>query len=263
MAAASPGEQVATVAQWVRAGGPRGLMALTGAGVSTDSGIPDYRGPNGVWTRDPSAEATVTIDSYVADPEIRRRSWRERGTHAAWTAQPNPAHAALVDLERSGWLGCLATQNIDGLHQAAGTTVDVLLELHGTIWRSVCLSCGDRRPMAEVLDRVRAGEPDPGCDGCGGILKSDTVSFGQSLDAVVIAAASRAARSCAVLFAAGTSLQVNPAAGLCDLAARAGARLVVCNAAPTPYDPMADLVMRAPVAEALPALAQELRGPGP
>jgi NAD-dependent deacetylase len=262
VATASLDEQVATVAQWVRAGGPRSLMALTGAGVSTDSGIPDYRGPNGVWTRDPTAAATVTIDSYVADPDVRRRAWRERSAHSAWTAQPNPAHAALVDLQRSGWLGCLATQNIDGLHQSAGTTEDVLLELHGTIWRSVCLSCGDRGPMAQVLDRVRAGEADPSCRACGGILKSDTVSFGQSLDPTVIAEASRAARTCGVLLAAGTSLQVNPAAGLCDIAARAGARLVVCNAAPTPYDPVADLVMRVPVAEALPALAQELC-PGP
>ena len=234
--------------------GARRICVLTGAGISTDSGIPDYRGPNGVWTRDPEAEKLSTLQYYVADPDIRRRAWQERRRHPAWTAEPNAAHAALVDLERQGRLRALLTQNIDGLHQQAGSSPGVVLELHGTVHEVACLSCGRRTPMQETLARVDAGEPDPACLTCGGILKSATISFGQALDAAVVEAAAEAAADADVFMTVGTSLTVHPAAGLTDLAAAHGARVVVVNAEPTPYDGLADLVVREPIGTALPRL---------
>jgi NAD-dependent deacetylase len=234
--------------------GARTITVLTGAGISTDSGIPDFRGPQGVWTRDPEAEKLSTLQYYVADPEIRRRAWQERLRHPAWTARPNAAHAALVDLERQGRLRALLTQNIDGLHQAAGSSPDLVVELHGTVHQVACLACGDRTSMRSALDRVEAGEPDPSCFACGGILKSATISFGQALDPDVIGAAADAAADCDVFLTVGTSLTVHPAAGLTDLAAGAGARIVVLNAEPTPYDDLADLVVREPSGVALPRL---------
>ncbi|TFV53107.1 NAD-dependent protein deacylase [Blastococcus sp. TF02A-35] len=230
------------------------VTALTGAGISTDSGIPDYRGPQGVWTRDPDAEKLVTLSYYMADPEIRRRSWLLRRDLQDADPRPNAGHAALVDLERQGRLRAIVTQNIDGLHQAAGSDPDRVLEIHGTVNEVLCTSCGDRTPMREALDRVAAGEPDPSCRVCGGILKSATIYFGQMLEERVVDAAVAAATDCDVLLAVGTSLTVHPAAGLVDLAARSGARVVVVNAQPTPYDDVADLVVQEPIGTALPRL---------
>jgi len=230
------------------------ICVLTGAGISTDSGIPDYRGPNGVWTRDPDAEKLVTLSYYLADADIRRRSWLMRRELQDADPQPNAGHLALVELERQGRLRALVTQNIDGLHQAAGSDPDRVLEVHGTVHAVVCTSCGDRTTMRSALDRIATGEPDPPCLVCGGILKSATVYFGEMLDADVLDAASRAATDCDVFLGVGTSLQVWPAAGLADLAVRAGARLVVVNAEPTPYDEVADLVVREPIGTALPRL---------
>ena len=226
---------------------------LTGAGISTDSGIPDFRGPNGVWTRNPAAERLSTLQDYVADPEVRRRSWQARRTHSAWTAEPNSGHRALVDLEKTGRLLALVTQNVDGLHQRAGS-VNVI-EVHGTIWWVECLTCQVRTPMADELARLD-DEPDPPCRQCGGILKSATISFGQQLDPDVIEAAVEAAQSCDLFLAIGSSLSVHPAAGLCDVAVGAGARLVVINAEPTPYDDLAAAVLREPIGEILPALVE-------
>ncbi|MGY1637490.1 SIR2 family NAD-dependent protein deacylase [Geodermatophilus sp. SYSU D00742] len=230
------------------------VTVLTGAGISTDSGIPDYRGPNGVWTRDPDAEKLVTLSYYVADPDIRRRAWRMRRDMQAGAVHPNAGHRALVDLERQGRLRALLTQNVDGLHQAAGSAPERVLELHGTVHEVECLGCRDRTTMAEALARVDAGEPDPACLRCGGILKSATVSFGQLLHPAVVEAAAEAAGDCDVFLAVGTSLTVHPAAGLPVLAAGAGARVVVVNAQPTPHDDLADLVVREPIGTALPRL---------
>jgi NAD-dependent deacetylase len=232
----------------------RRICVLTGAGISTDSGIPDYRGPNGVWTRDPDAEKLVTLGYYLADPEIRRRSWLMRQALQDADPQPNAGHAALVELERQGRLRALVTQNIDGLHQAAGSSPARVLEIHGTVHEVVCVGCGDRTAMSGTLARVAAGEPDPACLVCGDVLKSATVYFGQMLDELVVAACSAAAADCDVFLAVGTSLQVWPAAGLADIALGAGARLVVVNAQPTPYDHLADLVVREPIGTALPRL---------
>ena len=236
--------------------GPIGM--LTGAGISTDSGIPDFRGPNGLWTRNPEAAKMATLQDYVADPEVRRRAWQSRKTHPAWTAEPNDAHRALVDLDKTGRLNAVITQNIDELHQRAGLGRDKVIEVHGTVWWAECLTCGVRTPMAEQLARVSDEEPDPPCLLCGGIQKSATISFGQRLDNDVLEAAAVAAERCDLFLAVGSSLTVRPAAGLCEVAVDAGARLVVINAEPTPYDDMADAVLREPIGEILPALVAGL-----
>ena len=232
----------------------RRVSVLTGAGVSTDSGIPDFRGPQGVWTRNPEAERLSTFQDYRDDPEIRRESWRQRVAHPVWSARPGPAHDALVSLERSGRLRALLTQNIDELHQAAGSAPELVVELHGTMHHTECLSCGARAPMSEALERVSGGEVDPPCPHCGGILKSATISFGQALDADVLRRARDAAMDCDVLLAVGTSLGVHPAAGLVDVAAWAGADVVIVNAEPTPYDDVAAVVLRGGIGELLPAI---------
>jgi NAD-dependent protein deacetylase/lipoamidase len=235
-------------------GTARRIVALTGAGISTDSGIPDFRGPNGVWTRDPEAAKLVTLDAYLADPAVRQRAWHNRRDHPAWSAAPNAGHHALVELERAGRLRAIVTQNIDGLHQRAGSDPDRVIEIHGTIFEVECLSCGDRTPMAAALERVDAGEPDPDCRHCGGILKSATISFGQRLDPATLGRAVAAAAMADLLLAVGTSLSVQPAAGLVEVAAQAGARVVIVNASPTPYDKLADAVLREPIGTVLPAL---------
>jgi NAD-dependent deacetylase len=194
----------------------------------------------------------MQIDVYLSDPDVRQKAWAERMHHPAWTAQPNAGHAALVDLQRTGRVRALITQNIDGLHQAAGAS-DVL-ELHGTIHRCRCLACGSETPMQHQLDRVRAGDPDPACERCGGIQRSATVAFCQSLDEGVLLAAFDAADSCDLFLAVGTSLTVMPAAQLCAVSKRAGARLVIVNAQATPYDELADAVLREPIGEVLPTL---------
>jgi len=243
---------LATVAGWLRTAGR--VTVLTGAGISTDSGIPDFRGPNGVWTRNPEAAKLVTLDAYVADPAVRQKAWRTRRDHPAWTAEPNAGHRALVELERTGRLHAIVTQNIDGLHQKAGSDAGRVIEVHGTISEVVCLDCADRNPMTHALDRVDAGEPDPACQRCGGILKSATVSFGQSLDGATIRRAFAAAAACDLFLAVGTSLQVYPVAGMVEIAGQAGAKTVIVNASPTPYDEYVDAVIREPIGDVLPAL---------
>jgi NAD-dependent deacetylase len=207
-----------------------------------------------VWTRDPEAEKLVTLSYYVADPDIRRKAWQMRRGLQVGDVEPNAGHRALVALQRQGRLRALLTQNIDGLHQQAGSAPELVLELHGTIHEVACLSCGDRTTMRSAMDRIDAGDPDPACLICGGILKSATISFGQVLDAEVIGAAAEAAADCDVFLAVGTSLTVHPAAGLTDIAADAGARVVIVNAEPTPYDDVAALVVREPIGIALPRL---------
>jgi len=230
------------------------IVALTGAGISTDSGIPDFRGPRGVWTRDPAAEKQSTLQHYLADPAVRRAAWRSRLDHSAWSAQPNRGHRALITLERRGKLHALVTQSIDELHQIAGNSAARVIEVHGTMRRVMCWSCGARGPMSEVLERVRAGESDPTCGTCGGILKSDTISFGQALVPEVIERALRVATEADVMLAIGTTLQVYPAAGMVPVAREAGARIVIINDQPTPMDPLADVVLRGSIGELLPPL---------
>jgi NAD-dependent deacetylase len=247
-------QALAQVAGWIRAV-PK-VTVLTGAGISTDSGIPDFRGPAGVWTRDPNAQRLVDIQVYARDPDARREAWLRRRDHPAWTAAPNAAHRALVDLERLGKLRALVTQNIDHLHQRAGSDPDLVIELHGSMLSTVCMECGDRRPMRETLDRVAAGESDPPCADCGGVLKSATIFFGEALDPAVLLAAQQSAADCGVFLVVGTSLTVAPASWLPDMAAAAGARVVILNAEPTPYDEHADALFREPIGAVLPRLVK-------
>lgn len=236
--------------------GARRIVVLTGAGISTDSGIPDFRGPQGVWTLNPKAERMSDIRHYIADPEVRRLSWQSRLAHPAWTAEPNPGHFAVTALERRGMLRAVITQNIDGLHQCAGISPEIVIEVHGTLHRAVCLSCQARLPMPSVLERVRAGEEDPPCAACGGILKSDTISFGQPLIPEVIARAMRAAAEADCLIAVGSSLQVYPIAAVVPGAKDAGASLLIVNAQPTPFDGIADVTLSDSISTVLPALLE-------
>lgn len=235
----------------------RRITALTGAGVSTSAGIPDFRGPNGLWTRNPAAQRLSDIDSYVSDPSVREEAWRSRAEHPAWHASPGAAHRAFVDLDGAGRLRSVLTQNIDELHQRAGLDRDKVVELHGSMFGIICLDCGATGTMRQALERVAEGEPDPPCRACGGILKSATISFGQALDPEVVRAAQRATLDCELFLAAGTTLTVQPAAGLAEMAVRAGAELVICNAEPTPYDELASAVVRGPLDEVLPELLSE------
>jgi NAD-dependent deacetylase len=207
-----------------------------------------------VWTKDPKAERLSNIHYYMADPEVRVESWRQRLDHPAWSAAPNAGHMALADLEGKGRLQLLVTQNIDGLHRLAGSSADFTVEIHGTMREVVCMNCGERAPMERALARVRAGEDDPPCRSCGGILKSATISFGQNLDPDDLARAQRASAGCDLFLAVGSSLGVYPAAGLPGIAVSAGARLVIVNAEPTPYDEVADAVFREEITEVLPAI---------
>lgn len=243
----------------------RRVVVLTGAGISTDSGIADFRGPQGVWTKNPEAEKMATLQAYVADPELRARAWQNRLTSPMWSAQPNAGHRALVDLERSGRLALLVTQNIDGLHQKAGSDPDRVVEIHGSSLDVMCLTCGERQPAEPVHDRVRAGEADPACTAtvegtrCGGILKSATISFGQSLVAQDLLRAEEAAAACDLLLAVGSTLAVFPAAGVVPIAVRHGAVAIIVNGEPTEMDTLADVRLWGSISECLPALLAGLR----
>ena len=242
--------RVAEVKNWVDSANR--VVVLTGAGISTDSGIPDFRGPQGVWTRNPAAEKQSTIQNYLADREVRIAAWQARLTNAAWSAKPNSGHRAIVQLERRGKLHALITQNIDELHQIAGNSPEKIIEVHGTIRRVMCWGCGRRAPMEEALARVRAGEVDPACLECGGILKSDTISFGQALVPKVIERAMDVASEADLLIAVGSTLQVYPVAGAVPLAKQAGARVVIINAEPTGMDDLADALLPGSISELLP-----------
>ena len=243
---------IADAASWIDAA--QRVVVLAGAGISTDSGIPDFRGPNGVWTRNPGAERRATLQNYMSDPDVRREAWQTRLQHPALSARPNAGHRALVELEHRGKLDTLVTQNIDGLHQAAGSDPAIVVEVHGTMHTVVCMSCGERAPMERALARVRAGEDDPPCRSCGGILKSATISFGQNLVPEDLQRAMEAARRCDLLLAVGSTLAVYPVAEMVPLARMAGAQIVIVNAEETAMDDLADAVIRGPIGEVLPQL---------
>jgi NAD-dependent deacetylase len=230
------------------------VVVLTGAGISTDSGIPDFRGPQGLWTRNPEAEKLSNIHYYVSDRDVRKAAWRARLAHPAWSAKPNTGHAALASLEHRGKLHALVTQNIDGLHQRAGNSSARVIEVHGTVLEVICLDCGWIGIMKDTLERVRAGEEDPACRECNGILKSNTISFGQSLVPEVIDRAIAVSQECDLLLSVGTSLQVYPVAGIVPAAKAAGARVVILNEQPTPFDKIADAKLRGSISEVLPQI---------
>ena len=233
------------------------IAVLSGAGISTDSGIADFRGPDGLWTRDPSAEKYSTIRYYMSDPELRARAWQFRLSNPALTARPNIGHESLVELERSGKLLRLVTQNIDGLHLVAGTSPEILIEAHGNIREAICTSCTWRGSMIETLSRVRNGEDDPACTECGGILKSATVFFGESLDPACVQSAHQAAADCDLLVCLGTTLAVYPVAEMVPIALEQGVPVMIVNAGETQFDDAA-LVIRGSLSELLPTILSSL-----
>ncbi len=233
------------------------IGVLTGAGISTDSGIPDFRGPRGVWTEDPIAELLSTYQNYVADPELRQRAWLARRDNPAWQARPNAAHQALVRLAESRAVS-IVTQNIDRLHQRAGSPPDSVVEIHGNMFDVECIGCDYRTTMSATLERVAAGEPDPACPECGAILKAGLIMFGQQLNMRSMLTAQLIAETSDIFLAIGTSLQVEPAASLCAIAVEHGADLIIVNAEPTPYDSIATEVVRDPIGAALPQLVDDI-----
>jgi NAD-dependent deacetylase len=245
---------IETVRDWIDEA--RRVVVLTGAGISTDSGIPDFRGPQGVWTKNPEAEKMSTIQHYVADREVRKRAWRYRMENKMWLREPNPGHHACVRLEQREKLLMLVTQNVDGLHLKAGTSPGRLVEIHGTMRDVVCLDCGERAPIERALARVEAGEDDPACRSCGGILKTATISFGQALVQADMERAQQAARACDLMLAVGSTLSVYPIAGVVPVAREHGARVVVVNAEPTAMDTLADAVLRGSISEILPQIVR-------
>ncbi|MGB5758126.1 MAG: Sir2 family NAD-dependent protein deacetylase [Acidimicrobiales bacterium] len=230
------------------------ITVLTGAGISTDSRIPDFRGPQGIWTKNPGAEKQATIHNYLADPEVRRRSWMSRLDSPVWAAEPNPGHLALLRLESRRKLHLLITQNVDGLHHAAGSDPDRIVEVHGNVREVVCMSCDYSAPMQEALDRVRQGEHDPDCPRCRGILKSATISFGQNLVATDIERANQAAATCDLLLAVGSTLSVFPIARAVPIAKTSGADVVIVNGSPTEMDDLADVVVQGSISQVLPRI---------
>lgn len=237
----------------------RRVVAFTGAGISTESGIPDFRSPGGVWTRYDPRE--FTFDRYVASVEVRRKSWAMRHELFVGRPSPNPAHRALAKLEAQGRSLGVITQNIDGLHQDAGSKR--VIELHGTMRDVECIGrspragtpdgCGFRRRSEWVIEQLDAGTDDPRCPQCEGIIKSATVSFGQMMPTDAVAEAVEMAQQADVVLAIGSSLQVYPAAEIPMLGKEAGATLAIVNREPTPFDRHADLVVHASAGETLSA----------
>jgi len=241
----------------------RRVAVFTGAGISTESGIPDFRGPNGVWTRyNPS---DFTIQNFMRSAEARRLYWM-RSTEMyrqILASTPNPAHRAVARLEEAGRLGAVITQNIDGLHVAAGNSPQRVIELHGTTLEIACLDCGDRQPRHAFQVLVRADGSAPDCAKCGGLLKPATISFGQALQPEVVARAEAETLRCDLFLVVGSSLQVYPAAGLPLLAVGRGTPLAIVNLQETPHDALAQAVVRRAAGEVLPEIFNALNPPQP
>lgn len=235
----------------------RQVAVFTGAGVSTESGLSDFRSPDGIWSRyDPS---DFTIQKFVSDPMARRRNWELRRELIAADYQPNPAHYAIAELEKLGKLACVITQNIDGLHAAAGNSPERIIELHGTIRYAKCLECNDRLPLVAVLQRIDAGEADPHCRKCGGLLKAATISFGEAMPLEEMRRAEACSRSCDLFIVIGSSLMVYPAAGMPLIAKESGAELFIINFTATDMDGQADLVIHGKAGEVMSAVLAEVK----
>lgn len=249
-------ESVAVIAALLR--DARHIVALSGAGISTESGIPDFRGPQGVWTKNPEAEKRATLQHYLSDREARVSSWRNRLGSPMYSAGANAGHRALAEIAERTNFALLVTQNIDGLHQKGGFPAERVVEIHGTVHEFACLDCGERGDIHRVLRRVEAGEDDPPCRTCGGILKSATISFGQQLIASDLERAMAEAERADVFLAIGTTLGVYPAANMPIAALQHGARLIILNAQATPFDEYATVIVREPLGDVLPLIAAAL-----
>ncbi len=234
------------------------LVVFTGAGISTESGIPDFRSPGGIWSRfDPE---DFTYQKFVADPEARRKQWRMLGEgHLTTDAKPNPAHHAIAELDKLGKLDCVITQNVDNLHHKAGVPAEKVFELHGNVQWAVCLSCGRRYPFEEIKARLEGGEEIPDCEGCGGMLKPDAVLFGEALPQEVLQEASRRSSDCDLFIVVGSTLVVYPAAYMPLYAVQGGAKLVIVNLSDTPMDAQAAVLIRAKAGEAMSKIVERVR----
>lgn len=233
------------------------VVAFTGAGISTESGIPDFRSPGGIWTKYNPED--FTYQKFLSSKESRRLAWERLRLSGILDAIPNPAHYALADLERMGRLHCLITQNIDGLHQKAGNSEDIVIELHGTYHWVTCLNCGQRYPSTEILRRLEAGVEIPECDRCGGILKTAAISFGQPMPETEMTQAQHWSTMADLFIVVGSSLVVYPAAQMPLIAVQSSAKLVIVNATATPMDSYAELVIRDKAGQVLPAVVDILR----
>jgi len=233
-------------------------IVFTGAGVSTESGIPDFRGPGGIWSRyDPE---DFTIQRFLSSPAARQALWKMSAESGLLTeAEPNPAHYAITELHRLGKLDCVITQNIDNLHQKAGVPEDKVFELHGNTRWAVCLSCNRRFPMPEVLQRMKEGVEVPDCPDCRGILKPDAVLFGEALPQEVLQEATRRSLNCDLFIVIGSTLVVYPAAYMPTYALRAGASLAIVNLTPTPLDRNATVVIRGEAGKVMPKVMEKVR----
>lgn len=240
------------VAQWMKEG--QRIVVFTGAGISTDSGIPDFRGPDGLWTRNPLAEKMSTLSYYLNDPEVRKVAWEGRVRLFNGTAQPNEGHRALVSIQDAGKLAAVITQNVDGLHQDSGIDPAHVVEVHGTVKFARCWQCNDRRPMSYFIERVIAGEQDPHCELCGGVVKSDAILFEQALVPEVIDRAFAEAERCDVLLAVGSTLAVGPANQVVARAKASGAKVVIVNGDSTQMDIYAHAILRGKISPILRAL---------
>lgn len=233
------------------------VAVFTGAGVSTESGISDFRSPDGIWSRyDPE---DFTIQRFVSDKDARKRNWQFRKELVSADYKPNPAHFAVAELEKLGKLSCVITQNIDGLHHAAGNSEEKIVELHGTIKYAKCLECDDRLPLVDVLKRIEDGEEDPHCKKCDGLLKAATVSFGEAMPIDEMNRSGQCSKACDLFIVIGSSLVVFPAANMPVLAKRAGASLVIINYTSTDMDSMADVVIHEKAGVAMNAIIDKIK----
>ncbi len=249
-------ERIGRAAEMIREA--RRIVVFTGAGVSTESGIPDFRSPGGLWSRfDPD---DFTIERFLASPETRRKQWRFLVSGGLFKdARPNAAHAAIAELDTLGRLECVITQNIDNLHQMAGNDPRRVFELHGNMRWIRCVECGDRSALEEILSKYGTADAPPACERCGGIMKPDVIFFGEALPEEALREATWHANHCDLLIVVGSSLVVYPAASLPFAAEQAGAKLIIINLTPTPADGIADVIINASAGEALTRIIAEVK----
>jgi len=233
------------------------VVVFTGAGISTESGIPDFRSPGGIWDRfDPD---DFTYQKFISSPKARHKQWRMlRDGGLTTEAKPNPAHYAIAELNKLGKLDCVITQNVDSLHQKAGVPNDKVFELHGNMQWVVCLSCGRRYPLAQIKDRLDGGEEIPDCEVCRGILKPDAVFFGEALPVEVLEEATHRSSHCDLFIVIGSTLIIYPAAYMPDYAVKRGTKLIIINLSPTPMDKRATVLIRAKAGETMSKIVERV-----
>jgi len=238
------------------------IVVFTGAGISTESGIPDFRSPGGIWDRYNPAE--LTYQKFLTSQASREKYWERQKN--LWpiiaAARPNAGHAAIAELNKMRKLDCIITQDGDGLHQRSGVPAEKVIELHGTWTRALCLECGRKYPSEDIQVRLEAGEKVPTCEACGGIMKPDVIQFGQAMPQKETSEAQTRAAKCDLLLVCGSSLVVYPAAEMPLIAKEAGAKLVIINLMSTPHDEYADVIINSKIGDVLPQIVQRAKALG-